>query len=109
MAHGDRRKHRRTRLRLRIARLEGFGPALQEEDLWTSDVCAGGMLFQVPLPSEPNLETSLSFELNVPPGEGYSSSAGRIRGSGRVVRALPVSDKMTGVAVQFTQPLSLDF
>jgi len=108
MALVDRRNYRRTRLRLRVTRVEGLGPSAQG-DFWTSDVSAGGMLFHVPLASQPHLGTTLSFELSVPPGEGYSSSAGKVRGSGKVIRALPESERLAGVAVEFTEPLSLEF
>lgn len=109
MSVQNRRQYRRTRLRLRIAQLEGVGMLPETHDLWTTDVSAGGMFFSAPLAAEPAPQTPLSFELNVPPGEGYSTSAGTVRGSGKVVRAIPVAEDQTGVAVQFTRPLALDF
>ncbi len=109
MAPNNRRKYRRTRLRLRVARLEGLAPPPHQGESWTSDVSAGGMLFHVPLASQPRLGTALSFELSIPPGEGYSSAAGKVRGAGKVIRTLPESETLAGVAVQFTRPLSLEF
>ncbi|MGB2821659.1 MAG: PilZ domain-containing protein [Phycisphaerae bacterium] len=109
MAPDDRRKHRRTRLRLRVARVEGLDPPSHQGDFWTSDVSAGGMLFHVPIAWQPRIGTALSFELSIPPGEGYSSSAGKVRGSGKVARSLPESETLAGIAVQFTEPLSLEF
>ena len=109
MVQEDRRQFRRARLRLRISRLEGLEPAPRAAELWTTDVSAGGMFFYAPLPGEPALGADLSFELSVPPGEGYSSSAGKVRGSGKVVRTLATAEGGTGVAVHFTRPLALDF
>jgi hypothetical protein len=109
MPEDDRRQFRRTRLRLRIARLEGLDEIAEGQEVWTADVSAGGMFFRVPLTGQPALGTDLAFELSVPPGEGYSHSAGKVRGSGKVVRALHIPDAGTGVAVQFTRPLALDF
>ena len=109
MRHGNRRRFRRTQLRLRLARLEGLDPACDTSDVWTTDVSAGGMHFHIPLDAEPDPGTYLTFELSVPPGEGYSSSAGKVRGSGRIVRTGPSPDFGIGVAVEFTKPLALDF
>lgn len=109
MEQENRRKFSRARLRLRIARLEGLDPIDQPKDLWTSNVSAGGMFFHVPLATEPAVGAALSFELSVPPGEGYSSSAGKVRGTGQIIRALPLTKTASGVAVQFTQPLALQF
>lgn len=109
MPQKDRRRFRRARLRLRIARLEGLGQGRGREDLWTTDVSAGGMFFHAPLVDEPAVGTNLTFELRVPPGEGYSSSAGKVRGSGKVIRAVAGGGAGTGLAVQFTRSLALDF
>ena len=105
----DRRQSRRAQLRLRIARLEGLDPPPQTRQLWTTDVSAGGMFFQANLADQPPLGARLSFELSIPPGEGYSSSAGKVRGTGEVVRVLASAAPRTGVAVQFTRPLALHF
>ena len=109
MTQEDRRRFRRTSLRLRISRLEGVGAVRPNEDLRTTNVSAGGMFFHVGMDRQPPVSTTVSFELNVPPGEGYSASGGSISGSGRVVRTVPVSAGATGVAVHFTRPLSLSF
>jgi len=109
MAQIDRRKHRRTRLRLRIAHIEGLEPSSRNAGFWTSDVSAGGMSFQARIASTPHLGAPLSFELSVPPGEGYSSSAGKVRGLGTVTRLLPTEGDLTAIAVRFTRPLALDF
>ncbi|HUS91700.1 MAG TPA: PilZ domain-containing protein [Phycisphaerae bacterium] len=109
MRQADRRRFRRTKLRLRLARLEGLRLVTETADLWTADVSAGGMCFCLPLDAEPELGTSLTFELSVPPGEGYSSSGGKARGSGKVVRTQPAPTMGVGVAVEFTKPLALDF
>ena len=109
MGRRNRRKFRRTPLRLRIARLEGLGVQRIPQELWTTNVSAGGMFFHAPLPHVPARGTVLSFEMNVPPGEGYSASEGRIRGSGTVIRTVPVAGQSVGVALQFTRPLTLEF
>jgi hypothetical protein len=67
------------------------------------------MYLQIPSPDQPPVGTSVAFELAVPPGEGYSALAGTVRGRGRVVRSAPASGESTGVAVQFTKPLALEF
>ncbi len=104
----ERRKHFRSRLRLRISRLEGL-TGLTSGDLWTSDVSAGGMYFCAHLAGRPRPGEDVAFELAVPPGEGYSSSSGRIRGTGKVIRSIPVGEAGMGVAVQFTRSLALQF
>jgi hypothetical protein len=109
MTRADRRKFRRTRLRLRIARLKGLDLSAVAGSLWTTDVSAGGMFFHAPLAAEPKVGARVSFELDVPPGEGYSASEGKIRGSGKVVRAVPVAESNVGLGVQFTRPLALQF
>ena len=109
MAQVDRRQHRRTRLRLRIARIEGLSPTSQDAGFWTSDVSAGGMFFHARLASNPQLGEVLCFELSVPPGEGYSSSAGKVRGCGKVTRLLATQGDLAAIALRFTRPLALDF
>ncbi len=116
MVPEERRRFRRAALRLRVTRLEGLGPAPEQPDLWTADVSAGGMFLHVPLDAPPPEAATVHFELDIPPGEGYSCSAGKIRGSGKVVRAmhpgaagLDARPALTGLAVQFTRPLTLDF
>ena len=109
MSTQERREHRRTRLRLRISRIEGFPLQDGTGNLWTSDVSPGGMYVRAPLVEAPAVGTMLSFELSIPPGEGYSTSAGRIRGSGKVVRIEPSAEPVAGIAVGFTSPLALDF
>ena len=109
MPQDERRQYRRARLRLCIARVEGLHPAGDPPDLWTSNVSAGGMYFQADLADQPDIGSSLSFEIHVPPGEGYSTSAGRVRGSGKVIRVQTGAEVGTGVAVQFTRPLAFDF
>ena len=109
MRQGNRRRFRRARLRLRVARLEGLVPNRGSSEAWTTNVSAGGMFIHVPLDAEPAVGTYLTFELSVPPGEGYSSSAGKVRGSGKVTRTQLSPDVGAGVAVQFTKPLALHF
>jgi hypothetical protein len=109
MSQDERRQYRRARLRLRIARMEGLQPLGDLSDLWTTDVSAGGMYFHAGFGEQPDVGAALSFEMHVPPGEGYSTSAGKVRGSGRVIRLHGGEQGATGVAVQFTRPLAFDF
>ena len=57
----------------------------------------------------PDQGGQVSFEIEVPPGEGYSSSAGKVRGFGKVIRTHSLPDARTGIAVEFTRPLALQF
>ena len=109
MPKKERREHRRTRLRLRISRIEGLTLQDAAGDLWTRDVSPGGMYLQAPVVDPVAVGTRIAFELSIPPGEGYSLSAGRIRGSGKIVRIEPSAEPAAGIAVGFTSPLSLDF
>jgi len=109
MANAERRRHRRTRLRLRITRMDGLDVQDPGGDLWTCDISSGGMYLRAPVAEVAVVGSGVSFELSVPPGEGYSLSAGRIRGSGKVVRVDAAAEPMPGVAVGFTVPLALDF
>lgn len=103
----NRRQFRRVRLRLRVSHAQGLNAVGGTGELWTTDVSAGGMFLQIPSNEEPPLGTPVSFELAVPPGEGYSSSGGSVCGTGKVVRV--TSAGTPGVAVEFTRPLSLRF
>lgn len=51
----------------------------------------------------------LLFELTVPPGEGYSPSAGAVRGAGRIVRTDTPHPGTVGIALEFHRPLAVDF
>jgi hypothetical protein len=104
----ERRKFQRLRLRLPISQLSPWAGEEAESTLRTANVSAGGMYFECPAELSPEVHAELSFELAVPPGDGYASSDSRIRGSGRVVSAVPCEEGQTGVAVQFTQPLALN-
>jgi len=109
MGKEERRRHRRTRLRLRITQMDGLEMHGAGGDLWTSDISSGGMYLCAPVAGAGVVGTGVSFELSVPPGEGYSLSAGRIRGSGKVVRVDTSIEPITGLAVGFTAPLALHF
>lgn len=104
----ERRQFRRTKLRLRINRLHGLETA-RHGGLWTVDVSAGGMFFHAPLVKAPQCGDPVTFQLHLPPGEGYLPSEARIRGSGKIVRAVPAGQDTTGVAIQFNRPLALEF
>lgn len=107
MEQTEKRSYRRVPLRLTVTRLTGDAAEAAGGPVFTSNVSAGGMY--VHLPAEAALEPgrAITFELTVPPGEGYSTSQCRVRGRGRVVRCEPLQPGLHGVAVQFTNRLSL--
>ncbi len=109
MSTRERRKYRRTKLRLRVSQIEGLTIPDGTGDLWTSDVSPGGMFIRASLVEAPQIGTSLKFELSIPPGEGYSLSPGHVRGSGKVARIDEATESAVGVAVGFTSPLALAF
>jgi hypothetical protein len=102
----DRRKHRRARLRLLVAHLEGDGVSQTASRGLTDDISPGGMHFAVPLDGAPHPGAYLLFELSLPAGEGHSALAGRVRGTGQVLRTEP-SGRSAGVAVRFIRPPTL--
>lgn len=105
----ERRKHRRLALRLKLARLDGLSMGELQADMWTANVSTGGMYVVVPCPEAPSPGVKLIFELDVPGGDGYSPSGGKIRGAGSVVRADGASNAGHGIAVRFLPPLALEF
>ena len=109
MTKEDRRRHRRARVRLRISRIEGLSVRKSSGDLWTSDISSGGMYLHAPIAGPGIVGSGVSFELSIPPGEGYSLSSGHIRGNGKIVRVDSPAESMAGIAVGFTSPLALDF
>jgi len=103
----NRRQYRRVRLRLRVSHMQGMEASAGTAELWTTDVSAGGMFLHISPGEQPLLGRPVSFELAVPPGEGYSSSGGSVCGTGKVVRVALAGTP--GVAVEFTRPLALRF
>jgi hypothetical protein len=108
MQDTERRRFRRLKLRLAVTRLTGELPG-SPGVLWTSDISSGGMYFVLDRPDAPPVGARVAFELAVPPGEGYSSSSGLVKGTGQVVRTAGLDAALAGVAVRFTQPLSVEF
>jgi len=105
----ERRKHRRASVRIPIKSAEDVQSGPWGLPLETSNISAGGMFFQLPADRAPQLNTSVRFELAVPPGSGYSAAGGKIKGAGEVVRTRHLDENTVGVAVQFSQPLALEF
>jgi hypothetical protein len=105
----DRRKHRRLSLRLRLARLDGLSTGELVAEAWTSNISTGGMYVVLPSGEAPEPGRKLIFELQVPAGDGYSPSGGKIRGAGAIVRADAASGVGAGIGVQFLPPLALEF
>lgn len=104
----ERREHRRVKLRLPITSLGGQVPE-GFEGVCTTDISAGGMYIRVPPARAPTCGAEVSFVLTVPPGQGYSSTVGRITGTGCVIRSVPTGRESVGVAVHFARPLKLEF
>ncbi len=108
MDRQERRNHRRLPLHLSVAPvLETEGPGGDE---WlTRDISSGGMYVQAPQADAPEVEATLEFVMSVPPGAGYYSSEGKIRGSGQVLRRDELAGGAAGLAVRFTERLALEF
>ena len=106
----EQRRHGRLRLRLQVRPGAGPWPVGLAGALWTANVSSGGMYLRVPAGQgeKPPAGAELTFEMVFPPGQGRASAPGTMRGRGRVLRAddLPAG---AGLALQFTQPLTLAF
>lgn len=101
----DRRKHRRLRIRVPVSYKTGiFG-----DQQVTNNISSGGLYIHVPSNTCPRKGSVIDFELQMPPGEGYSIFSGTIRGAGKIVRIDALPRAQAGLAVQFTNPLALDF
>ena len=107
MASRERRKSQRLQLRLPISQLADSSGPVWPAGLWTRNVSAGGMFFEMPADSAPRRGSELSFELVVPPGEGYATAESKLRGAGLVVRRAPSGKGSVAIALRFNQPLSL--
>lgn len=106
------------KLRLPITAVGGKKLSDLSGGLWTQDVSAGGVYFHFQCgltprkgrpAGTPEVGEALSFELLVPPGEGYSVEGGTVKCAGRIVRADRLDGGALGIAVQYTQPLGLEF
>ena len=104
----ERRRFGRLAVSLPFASLQSDEDALPE-GLCTSNISPKGMLFVTDRNAAPQEGQKVSFELVVPAGEGYSTSEGRISGTGKVVRAEAVPQLGIGIGVEFTEPLDLQF
>ncbi len=109
MADQNRRIHRRADVRLALSSVSSQRGPLMDAEVWTSNISAGGMYFRAPASHELAPQSKVSFELQVPPGSGYSISGGTISGSGQVVRTDSLSEHDQGVALSFSQPLEMSF
>jgi hypothetical protein len=105
----DRRQHRRLRLQLPIRSLVDSGAGRAIRAIRTADVSPGGMFFHAVAEDSPAVGTRIAFELAVPPGEGYSHTAGAVLGAGHVVRTADLGENLVGVAVRFIQPPATAF
>ncbi len=114
----DRRQHRRLEIRLPIECIPKPGERDQAFRTVTINVSTGGLYFEADMlngMSVPPLGSVLDFELTVPPGDGHFPYESRLRGTGRVVRCLPLDRPSTrgqgdrpaqvGIGVRFQEPL----
>ena len=109
MTDNNRRIHNRASIRLPVLPISSQPEPIAGSEVWTSNISAGGMYFRAPAAQAIETDTELSFELQVPPGSGYSVSGGTIKGSGRVIRTDLLDENAQGVAMSFTEPLALSF
>jgi c-di-GMP-binding flagellar brake protein YcgR len=115
MPDKERREYQRLNVAFRVVPLASEEAAAEEPDVQsalamvTQDISPSGMFYVAPAGLHPECGQKLAFELVVPPGVGYSASEGRIRGNGTVVRTTSMGESKAGLAVRFTDPLSLDF
>jgi hypothetical protein len=113
MAEGEeRRRHPRLPIRLPVELVGGEGDRRLVYRTVTRDVSSSGLSFDADA-VEFAVGTPLEFQLQVPPGEGYFPSAGRVRGCGQVVRVdcLPQSGPHPryAIAASFAGPLKAVF
>ena len=108
----ERRKHRRMAIRLPIECVSSSEGHQVTYRTITADISSDGVCFEAD-GNEFRIRTPLEIELGVPPGDGHSPYAGRVRGTGRVVRV----DRTNGdaahakyrIAAHFSKPLKLVF
>jgi hypothetical protein len=78
----------------------------------TRNVSSGGFCFDADTEEFP-VGTALEFQVQVPPGEGYFPSAGRVRGCGEIIRVDRLGDEgehpRFGIAARFEGPLKAVF
>ena len=108
----ERRNHRRMTIRLPIECVSSSNGHQVTYRTVTTDISSGGVCFEADGNDFP-VRACLEIELGVPPGDGHSPYAGRVRGTGRVVRV----DRGNGdpahakyrIAANFSKPLKLVF
>jgi c-di-GMP-binding flagellar brake protein YcgR len=108
MGAEERRKFRRLPLQLPIAKLSEGTSAIDTSGVRTYDVSAGGMYFSVPSGVSIASGSKVDFEIDLPAGEGYSTTPCRVKGSGTIIRRMDLSEGMSGLAVRFNQPLAFE-
>ncbi len=109
MSDSNRRIHRRANVRLAMSSISSHRGPLMDSQAWTSNISAGGMYFHAPSCEKLAPQSNVSFELQIPPGSGYSISGGTIKGTGQVIRTDSLSEHGQGVALIFSKPLEMFF
>ena len=109
----DRRRHRRLAIRLPVECLIGEKTAGSPLRAMTHNISAGGVYFDAP-PGVLQPGAGVELVVTVPPGEGYSPYAGRVRGPAEIVRVEPLAShpngmERVGVAARFREELQLSF
>lgn len=110
----ERRQYRRLPIRLP---LECFPAGETREHALrcvTSNISTGGLFFEADLVNgsgPPEVNSMLTVELTVPPGEGHFPYEGRVSSVAEVLRCerLPADRPRIGVAARFREPLKLAF
>ncbi len=109
MPDQNRRIHNRANVRLSLSSISSHRGPLMDAEAWTSNISAGGMYFHAPPGQDLAPSSNISFELQIPPGSGYSVSGGTISGTGEVIRTDSLGEHDQGVALSFSQPLEMSF
>ncbi|MFA6133731.1 MAG: PilZ domain-containing protein [Phycisphaerae bacterium] len=102
-------KERRTDRRLRLRVPLSCNLTHADHTVVTTNISTGGMYIQLSKGVRIKSGSDLNFELLMPPGDGYSHIKGKVKGSGKIVRVDALAAGHSGLAVQFTHPLTLSF
>lgn len=116
----ERREHRRLSIHLPLGYGQPDGTGLQGLKSTTENISTGGLYFEADLVNghePPSINSLLTVELTIPPGEGHFPYEGRVRSLVEVVRCDVLDESVKdghpgrrlGVAARFREPLKLAF
>ncbi len=115
MSRSDKRKYKRSTIKLDLSYRKVDSTAKQSHTGCTVNVSPGGLYFETAADVF-KLGSLLKVDLSIPPTSGLLEFGGSISGLGKVLRAHTISDSRTdtklpfvrsGVALEFCQPLKL--